>query len=143
MKPIAFLLLTVLITTAFFTPSFSQSADDQQCMFRKSLHYTAGGMGYWYDKIRGGLETITGIPYDELACKNCHISNCDVCHKSEADGKAIYSKDAAKNQDMCLKCHAREASIMKIDKKNNTPDVHFAAGMQCMDCHTAGEMHGD
>ena len=44
---------------------------------------------------------------------------------------------------MCLKCHAREASIMKINEKASTPDVHFAAGMKCMDCHTASEMHGD
>ena len=143
MKSITFLLVTGIIIIAFFTSSYSQNTKEQQCMFQASLHYTAGGMGYWYDKTRGGLESITGIPYDELACKNCHISNCDVCHKEEKDSNAIYSKDAANNQDLCVKCHAREASMMKIDKKNNTPDVHFAAGMQCMDCHTAGEMHGD
>jgi hypothetical protein len=100
-------------------------------------------MAYWYDKSQGGLETITGVPYEELGCKNCHVSSCDVCHKIEKDGKAFYLNAAAKNQDMCLKCHAREAAIMNIDKKANTIDVHFASGMECMDCHTPREMHGD
>jgi hypothetical protein len=42
-----------------------------------------------------------------------------------------------------LKCHAREAAIMNIDKRQGTADVHFASGMECMDCHTPREMHGD
>lgn len=126
------------------TSLFSQETEKPVCFFKSSsLHYTAGGMEYWYDKSHGGLETITGIPYKDLGCKNCHIESCDVCHKAEKDGKLIYSNKAAKNQDMCLKCHAREASIMKINQKANTPDVHAAAGMECMDCHTAHEMHGD
>ena len=32
---------------------------------------------------------------------------------------------------------------MKIDKTENNLDPHFSKGMQCMDCHTAKEMHGD
>ncbi len=143
MKSTTFLFFTIALIVGLSTLSFSQNATKQQCILKSSLHYTAGGMGYWYDKEHGGLETITGVPYSDLTCKNCHIENCDVCHKVEKDGKAFYSNTAAKNQEMCLKCHARETSIMKINQKNNTPDVHFAAGMQCMDCHTAREMHGD
>ena len=143
MKSTTFLFFTTALTICFSTLSFSQDAANQQCILKSSLHYTAGGMGYWYDKEHGGLETVTGVPYSDLTCKNCHIENCDVCHKVQKDGKAFYSNVAAKNQEMCLKCHAREASIMKINQKNNTPDVHFAAGMQCMDCHTVREMHGD
>jgi len=135
--------LTIAIIVASFTVSFPQNTTKQQCIFNSSLHYTSSGMGYWYDKNQGGLESVTGVPYSDLACKNCHIENCDACHIVEKDGKAFYTNDAAKNQEMCLKCHAREASIMKIDKNNNTSDVHFAAGMQCFDCHTAREMHGD
>jgi hypothetical protein len=138
MKNKFFLILVFIVSFFSATSSFSQ-----ECIFKSSLHYTAEGMAYWYDKSQGGLETITGVSYNDLGCKNCHISSCDVCHKTEVDGKLVYSNDPAMNQDMCLKCHAREASIMKINKKANTPDVHFAAGMKCMDCHTTREMHGD
>jgi hypothetical protein len=31
---------------------------------------------------------------------------------------------------------------MDIDKKAGAPDVHFAAGYQCFDCHTGREIHG-
>lgn len=53
------------------------------CFYLKSLHYTAAGMEYWYKAEQGGLEKITGIPYDKLSCKGCHNGGCDVCHKAE------------------------------------------------------------
>lgn len=144
MKTVTTLLFTFILCFGLSASLFSQEADKPECFFKSSsLHYTAHGMEYWYDKSQGGLETITGVPYNDLSCKNCHTETCDVCHRAEKDGKFIYSNEAAKNQDMCLKCHAREASVMKINKKANTPDVHMAAGMECMDCHTPSEMHGD
>ena len=144
MKSIYYLLMTIMVCFIVTITSFSQEIQKHDCIFKSSsLHYTANGMAYWYDKAQGGLETITGVSYNDLGCKNCHVSSCDVCHKSEENGKAFYSNEAAMNQDLCLKCHARETSMMNIDKKGNTPDVHFAAGMECMDCHTPREMHGD
>ncbi len=142
MRTFSFIFFAVLISFALTAAVFPQQ-NEEECMFKSSLHYTVKGMAYWYDKSQGGLESITGVPYDKLNCKNCHTPNCDVCHKTEKDGKDVYSTAAAKNQDMCIKCHAREASMMKIDKKNNTEDVHFLSGMKCVDCHTASEMHGD
>jgi len=143
MRSVFYLLIIAGITFSLSSSSFSQQKEEKECMFKSSLHYTVEGMSYWYDKSHGGLETITNVPYSDLTCKNCHIANCDVCHKTEINGKVVLSNAAAKNPDLCLKCHAREASIIKIDQKNNTQDVHFASGMQCMDCHTAREMHGD
>lgn len=143
MRSVFYLLIIAGVTFALSCSAFSQQKEEKECMFKSSLHYTVEGMSYWYDKSHSGLELVTGVPYSDLTCKNCHIASCDVCHKLVKDGKAVYSNAAAKNMDMCLKCHAREASIMKIDQKNSTPDVHFASGMQCMDCHTAREMHGD
>ena len=137
---VVFLSITVMGLMARAHP---QAIKTEDCFFLSSLHYTAKGMAYWYDKANGGLETITGIPYSELSCQNCHVSSCDACHKTEKDGKLIYSSKAARNQDMCLKCHAREASILKIDRAANQQDVHLAKEMQCMDCHTAREIHGD
>ena len=143
MRTIIFILAIAAVTFGLSSQSFSQETNEPKCLLKSSLHYTVKGMAYWYDKSQGGLETVSGVPYDKLNCKSCHISYCDVCHRTIKDGKVVYSNAAAKSQDMCLKCHAREASIMSIDRKANTPDVHFASGMQCMDCHTAREMHGD
>lgn len=136
-------LLGFLLTLAVSATAYPQEISKADCIFLSGLHFTANGMAYWYDKAQGGLETVTGIPYAQLACKNCHVKSCDICHKVVAEDKASYSVKEAKSQDKCLTCHAREASVMKIDKEANTADVHFANGMTCMDCHTAREMHGD
>ncbi len=138
-----------VVAWSVFVPAITNSISAQEikkeeCFYLSSLHYTAKGMAYWYDKANGGFETITGVPYVEVGCDRCHIGSCDACHKTESDGKPDYSTATANNQEMCLNCHAREANmIMKIDMERNTPDVHFAAGMSCMDCHTAREIHGD
>ena len=144
MKSILCVLIVVVMCIGLTDNLYSQDNQKHDCIFKSSsLHYSVKGMAYWYDKAQGGLETVSGVPYDDLSCKNCHISSCDVCHKEEKNGKVIYSNEAAKNQNICLKCHARESSMMNIDKKLNTPDVHFSAGMECVDCHTPREMHGD
>jgi hypothetical protein len=137
--------LAILVTALVWLPraAGAQHVDKKDCMFMSSLHFTAGGMGYWYDAKNGGLETVTGVPYSELGCKNCHVASCDDCHKTEVAGKAVYSTKVAKDQALCLKCHAREASMMKVDKAQNHEDVHVLAGMQCMDCHTGSDVHGD
>ncbi len=138
------LLVFLTITGMGLTASApAQTPKTEDCFFFTSLHHTAKGMAHWYDKANGGLETITGMPYSELSCQNCHVSGCDACHKTGTDGKLSYSAKAARNQEMCLKCHAREAAILKIDRAVNQQDVHFAKEMQCLDCHTAREMHGD
>jgi Ni/Fe-hydrogenase subunit HybB-like protein len=110
--------------------------------FISSLHYTARGMNYWYSKVNGGLEKITGVPYSDLGCKNCHVSGCDACHREVKDGKTVYSSTAG-NQSICLECHGREGAIMKIDSKAGQEDVHFTIGMTCVDCHTVNEIHGN
>ncbi|MDY6862336.1 MAG: hypothetical protein SV062_05020 [Thermodesulfobacteriota bacterium] len=137
------IIATCFISAGFYSGAYSQEINKEDCFFLSSLHYTSRGMAYWYDRANGGLEILTGIPYSKLGCKNCHIKSCDECHKTEADGKATYSTKAARNQKVCLNCHKREALIKKIDKSANQEDVHFAKGMQCTECHTAREMHGD
>jgi hypothetical protein len=130
--------------------SVSQEIKGEACFFLKSLHYTAGGMGYWYSKENGGLELLTGIPYNDLGCKNCHVQGCDTCHKAERASKVSpdckllsYTIDAAKKQDMCLTCHGREKAMIGINHKQQKEDVHVLLGMVCGDCHSAREMHGD
>jgi hypothetical protein len=141
------LILTVacFITPGLFVNAYSEDIKKEDCFFLKSLHYTTRGMEYWYDKENGGLEMLTGIPYasPKLDCINCHVKSCDVCHKTAEGDRALYSVKAAQNQEICLKCHKREKTIMKIDKDALQDDVHFAKQMQCKDCHTAGDVHGD
>jgi len=137
------LVLLSLIATGFGGISFAQEIKKENCFFLSSLHSTAKGMEYWYDKANGGIEIISGVPYSNLACKNCHAPGCDRCHKVAKDGKSEYSTKAAKNQDMCLECHSSERTIIGIDAAAKQEDVHFAKGMKCMDCHSSREMHGD
>jgi hypothetical protein len=121
----------------------AKNRNEQDTVFQRSLHSTAKGMSYWYDKSNDGLESVTGVPYSQLTCQGCHVASCDRCHLTKADGKVEYSTQTARKQEMCLECHARETSILKIDRQANQVDVHVAQGMTCMDCHTAREMHGD
>lgn len=123
----------------------SNSDAQEDSFFKKSLHYTTDGMSYWYDKNNGGLETLTGIPYDDkrLDCLNCHISSCDRCHRVEVDKKLYYSTDNARKLELCLGCHKREKAIIDINTKKNELDVHASKDMKCTDCHKSSDIHGD
>jgi len=143
-KTIVFLFISAcLFALGLHSRGSTAEIKQDESFFLRSLHYTTNGMAYWYDKKQGGLEILTGIPYAELDCKHCHVSSCDTCHKIKKDDRLFYSTEAAKNMEVCLQCHAREQAIMNMDKKANQPDVHFAKGMTCSDCHTAREVHGD
>jgi hypothetical protein len=65
----------IFITLAVL--ALAQDAKKDQAIFENSLHRTSGGMAYWYDKARGGLEKITGVPYSQLMCQNCHAASCE------------------------------------------------------------------
>ena len=110
-----------------------------QADFFTSLHYTSRGMGYWYDAEQGGLETVSGIPYDSLSCKHCHATGCSDCH----EGEEGMTGEIAGQMETCLKCHSREKNIMAVDEAAGNLDVHIAAGMVCVDCHSSREIHGD
>ena len=137
------LLIIFLVTIWIFGNAYSNEIEKEDSFFHSSLHSTTRGMAYWYDKNNGGLETLTDIPYADLDCKNCHIPSCDTCHKTQVQGKAFYSTKGAKNQEICLHCHKRAKEILKFDSAAKQEDVHFVRGMQCMNCHSAREVHGD
>jgi hypothetical protein len=106
------------------------------------------GMGYFYAEAQGGFETLTGVPYDDLGCKNCHdksrfenadppvewpgTDSCANCHVNLADpAEGI-------NDDLCLGCHGRQNA-----ERANFSDVHRDMGFACTACHGTAEMHGD
>jgi len=142
-KKFLLLSLVCMFFLIIFTSVYSEGITKEDCFYLKSLHYTAKGMEYWYSKENGGIETLTNIPYSNLSCKKCHYKSCDTCHKTSEKDKSFYTVKAAKNQDICLKCHARETLVMKINKESNQQDVHSTKNMKCQDCHTARDIHGD
>ncbi len=118
------------------------SSDETEDCFKTSLHHTTHGMARWYD-AKDGFSAVTGVPYKDLGCKNCHVSSCNCCHLDKKDGAYFYSIDQARKSETCLKCHSREQATLGMDKERNTLGVHIKAGMQCADCHSARELHGD
>ena len=117
---------------------------EDECLtssFTKSLHYTGEGMRYWYEE-QGGFMELTGIPYDQLGCKKCHVNSCDNCHAEVKDSETVFSVQKAKKSETCMVCHVREKASIGFDRQANAEDVHFAAGMSCSDCHSQHDVHG-
>jgi hypothetical protein len=139
--------ILMMVVMVIIPHAISQEVNQEECFYLKSLHYTANGMDFWYSKEQGGLETLTGIPYENLSCKNCHAPGCDRCHKALSINEdctyAYYSTDKAANQAMCLTCHGREKAMIRVDHRNGQEDVHVQQDMICTDCHSQREMHGD
>lgn len=134
----------LLLTIACFYAVATQADESKEPCFNYSLHHTSEGMRYWYEENDGFMD-ITGIPYSDkrLDCQNCHVKSCEPCHALFKDDVCSYSLEKARKQETCLACHKREGSSFAIGKKKNMEDVHIQAGMQCTDCHTASEVHGD
>jgi hypothetical protein len=110
-------------------PHSSDDAASPETTFPSSLHATGRGMIMWYGADNGGFEQFARIPYDELHCRGCHRPLCENCHLATRDSVP---------QDKCLSCHGLVAA-----EWDSYSDVHRSAGMQCMDCHSLREMHGD
>ena len=139
--------LTLLM---LLTLSFSLFA---QANFSTSLHATRMGKKTAYAKENGGMELITNIPMDSLACLKCHSStglypdgtqinnatytpSCQDCHNFAA-GTTVAEQT-------CLNCHNRQVYEKQLypDSEANG-DVHRKKGMTCMNCHKKEELHGD
>lgn len=134
--------ILVLACTALLLWAWPAQSEKQKECFKTSLHHTTRGMATWYD-AHDGFSAITKIPYKELGCKDCHTASCNDCHLEEKDGSYAYSIAKAQRSSTCLKCHSREKATIAMDTANDSLGVHIKAGMQCADCHSAREVHGD
>lgn len=107
--------------------------------FTKSLHYTVAGMKEEFRKGAGeafGLEIPKG-------CVKCH-ANCYSCH-----GNFTTAHTRKVPMEVCVECHHGRVGVNYVGylggkkAKGPHPDVHFEKGLECMDCHTVEEIHGD
>lgn len=108
--------------------------------YPSSLHSTGQGMATYYYASKGGFEAQTGIPYPDLNCKTCHLpqytGGCKSCHGT--DNPELGAQVNASLTGVCKGCHSRQ-----VAEANHYSDVHRSAGMECMDCHTLTDVHGD
>lgn len=120
-------------------------------LFPASLHYRRVGKRVFYEgtEAHPGFFSLTGISYDSLACGKCHGANyadgtpisdatyepgCRDCHADPANPDREQITDQ-----ICLACHSRQQSEINLYPDG---DVHRAAGLKCIDCHGAGQVHG-
>ncbi len=103
-----------------------------------SLHGTAAGMQWWYERPTG-LSGLIGADYAATGCGNCHVDiaaadgGCSDCH-----GDASVSEPITNQREVCGTCHSRQNTEITLGAE----DVHFQAGMQCSECHM-DDIHGD
>ena len=119
--------------------------------FATSLHAT---LRPYEDVIRlratpdtGKYETVNMAR--ENHCTSCHAS-CGTCHISrpdEVEGGLLAGHSFVARPPMaetCTACHGSRIDREFFGKNEGMkPDVHQQRFMQCSDCHTADEMHGD
>lgn len=107
-----------------------------------SLHATAAGMEDWYTQP-DGYGNMINVPYDDLGCGGCHVDaeREDVCLECHEDVEAAFlGTEVIDYEQSCLTaCHGRQRAEAAI----GLPDVHRDAGMNCGECHTSNEIHGD
>ena len=114
-------------------PTGTEIGQNRQ-LLTSSLHNTTNGMRYFYSSANGGIEGLTGISFDALACRSCHVepTDCADCHATEAGGGT--PEDAK-----CLVCHTRQGAEISL----GYTDEHRSRGFKCADCHDKSDVHGD
>lgn len=81
-------------------------------------------------------------------CSSCHVS-CGECHVSRpnlvgggfVDGHNFQRKPSMVEN--CATCHESRAGSEYMGQNEGQPaDVHFQAGLECANCHTSHDLHG-
>lgn len=113
-----------------------------------SLHATLDGMSHAL-KLRSGEENFHKLaPMWQADCASCHAS-CSDCHVTlpkAVGGGLIKGHQFFKRppmEDTCAVCHGSRAGGEYLGHFDGiAADVHFEAGMHCLDCHK-NDLHGD
>ncbi len=118
--------------------------------FSNSLHSTLHGFVSSLETFSepGVLEQEGGLQYlYENNCSSCHAS-CGSCHVSRPvsyTGGLHSQHEFTKTPPMeetCYGCHPTRNGGEFMGKVGYTPDVHYQAGMECVDCHDVSNFHG-
>jgi hypothetical protein len=113
-----------------------------------SLHHTLNGM--WHAlELRAGVANMPALDMVwQQDCATCHTT-CSDCHLTlpEAVGGGLIKGHEFLTrppmEDSCALCHGSRAGAEYLGQNEGVePDIHFEAGMHCLDCHT-NDMHGD
>ncbi len=129
---------------------------DQTENFSTSLHNGTGQK--WKVTLRSGLagpEEFDQLPAHQIEgynanCAHCH-GTCGNCHvnRPESAGGGLqdghnFTDDVSMTK-TCGKCHVSRGIHAYLGVAPGTvPDVHYTeAGMECLDCHTGHELHGN
>ena len=118
--------------------------------FESSLHATQEG--YWTAiNARSTLEDHPAL--EEMFgnhCASCHTT-CGDCHVSQPNSVGgglieghVFNETPSMSRN-CTACHGSRVGSEYLGKHEDIKaDVHFRQGrMNCVDCHTGTEMHGD
>lgn len=119
--------------------------------FKTSIHHTIQGMRVGIEDFEHlGATTEEGNPL-QLAfdgnCYKCH-SDCGTCHVSrpKAYTGGLHSEHSfAKTpptEDTCYGCHGARTAGEYMGLVGYATDLHYEAGMDCIDCHDVNNFHG-
>lgn len=112
-----------------------------------SLHATQQGYFTAFERRGGDTQQFETMFVDR--CAECH-GTCGQCHVSRpmsvggglTHGHMFRKTPSQTNQ--CTACHGSRVGDEFRGKNEGIPaDTHYLSGMNCMDCHTGMELHGD
>ena len=119
--------------------------------YAASLHYSLQPYRRAIDlrsSLRAGERSQVSAAMD-THCLTCH-SSCGQCHVSRPGsiGGGLLAGHAYKRkppmQQVCTGCHGSRIEREYFGKNEGVPkDVHREKYMDCVDCHSGEEMHGD
>ncbi|MCL4558488.1 MAG: hypothetical protein M1491_07655 [Deltaproteobacteria bacterium] len=111
--------------------------------YTTSLHSTLAGEQAYLQKISSQYYSDLNVP-DRADCQRCHAS-CGSCHIERPLTGGLISGHTFMNpppmEATCVQCHGEQAEEF-MGSSGQSPDVHYANGMQCIDCH-GNAIHGD
>jgi len=130
-------------------PGICSDCHDETEHYAKSLHYNIRGMKLAVDARVNPDRTVRRKVFNSFAnCARCH-SSCGQCHINQPvsiGGGFSAGHRFQKSPSMektCGACHASGVSEFTGKNKSFKPDIHHENEMECMDCHTQEQMHGD
>lgn len=122
-------------------------------MANNSLHQQGWGQKRMVF-LRSGLSSFDALSETMKAgyqtnCAKCH-AGCGDCHvmRPKAGGGGLYKGHQFTSPDMrdqCVACHSSRGGHAYFGIGTGTvPDVHYSSQhMECLDCHTGAEVHGN